>query len=430
MFDVNKIRKDFPILKRKVWDEKPLVYFDNAATTQKPKVVIEALVDYYENYNANIHRGVHKLAEEATAAYEKVRNKVKNFIGADNDSQVIFTRNSTESLNLLANTLGQEFIGPGDEILLSEMEHHSNIIPWYLLRDRKKIKIKFVPINNDYELDYKALENMITNKTKIISITHKSNVLGTVNDIKRISKIVGATGQSPLLIVDAAQSVPHMSINFQDLGCDFLVFSSHKMCGPTGVGVLVGKNSLFEKLPPFLGGGEMIRKVTFEGFTANDLPWKYEAGTPNIADVIAFGAAIDYLQKIGMGNIYKHEQILTEYCIKEIKQFDFLKIFNPTSGIGIVTFSNPVVHPHDIATIIDQYGVAIRAGHHCAQPLMKKLGVQATSRASFYFYNTKEEIDIFIEALVKAFDYFKIGACKELKGDESANRRTGEPAKK
>lgn len=430
MFDINKIRKDFPILKRKVWDEKPLVYFDNAATTQKPKVVIDELVNYYENYNANIHRGVHKLAEEATAAYEKVRNKVKNFIGASDDSQVIFTRNSTESLNLLANILGQEFVNPGDEILLSEMEHHSNIIPWYLLRDKKKIKVKFVPINNYYELDYKALENMITNKTKIISITHKSNVLGTVNDIKKIAGLAKSNGS--IFIVDAAQSVPHLNINYDDLGCDFLVFSSHKMCGPTGVGVLVGKSSLFEKLPPFLGGGEMIRKVTFEGFTANDLPWKYEAGTPNIADVIAFGSAIEYVRRVGIDDIYKHECELTEYLLYKLKQFEFLKLYGPKEvrrRAGIVTFSNPVVHPHDIATIVDQLGIAIRAGHHCAQPLMKKLGVQATARASFYFYNTKEEIDIFIEALIKAFDYFRIGACKGLKENDTANRRGGEPAK-
>ena len=410
MFDPNKIRKDFPILERKIWDGKPLIYFDNAATTQKPKCVIDALVNYYENYNANIHRGVHKLAEEATDAYEKVREKVKVFVGAGTDSDVIFTRNTTESINLLAYSLS-ESLKEGDEILLSEMEHHSNIIPWYLLRDRKKINIKFIPITDTYELDYSALEKLISKKTKIISITHKSNVLGTVNDIKRIKNIVKTHGHASL-IVDAAQSAPHMKIDFNDLGCDFLVFSSHKMCGPTGVGVLIGKKDLLEKMPPFLGGGEMIRKVTFEGFTPNDVPWKFEAGTPNIADVIAFGAAIDYIQKIGLENIYKYEQELTKYCLEKLKEFNFLKIYN--SGVGIVTFSNPVVHPHDIATIVDQYGVAIRAGHHCAQPLMKRLGETATARASFYFYNTKEEIDMFINALQKAFDYFKVGACKEL----------------
>ena len=414
MFDVYKIRKDFKILDRMVWDEKPLVYFDNAATSQKPRVVIDSLINYYENYNANIHRGVHKLAEEATSAYERVRDKVRAFVNCSDNDEVIFTRNTTESINLLAHTLGDSFLKDGNEILLTEMEHHSNIIPWYLLRDRKKIQIKFCPITANYELDYDALEKLATKKTKIISVTHKSNVLGTVNNIKRISELAKRVGA--VLIVDAAQSVPHMDVNFQDLACDFLVFSSHKMCGPTGVGVLVGKKEILEKLPVFLGGGEMIKKVTFDGFTPNDLPWKYEAGTPNIADVIAFGTAIDYLKNIGIKNIYEHELELTKYVLNKLKEFDFLTIYNPPSvGTGIVTISNPLVHPHDIATILDRYGVAVRAGHHCAQPLMKKLGVIATLRASFYFYNTKEEIDIFINALSKAFEYFKIGACKEFK---------------
>ena len=303
MLDTKKIRKDFKILNRKIWAGKTLVYFDNAATTQKPQVVIDSLVNYYENYNANIHRGVHKLAEEATEAYEKVREKVRDFVGATKNDEVIFTRNTTESINLLAYSLG-ESLEEGDEVLISEMEHHSNIIPWYLLRDRKKINVKFVPITENYELDYSALEKLINKKTKIISITHKSNVLGTVNDIKRIAQIAKNNGS--ILIIDAAQSVPHMKVDFQDLGCDFLVFSSHKMCGPTGVGVLVGKKELLEKMPPFLGGGEMIRKVTFEGFTPNDVPWKFEAGTPNIADVIAFGTAIDYIESLGIENIYKY----------------------------------------------------------------------------------------------------------------------------
>ncbi len=416
MFDVNKIRKDFKILERKIWDGKPLVYFDNAATTQKPKIVIDTLVNYYENYNANIHRGVHKLAEEATTAYESVRDKVRQFISADDSTEIIFTRNTTESINLLAYSLGEYLMGEGDEVLLSEMEHHSNLIPWYLLKERKKIQIKFLPITDSYELDYDSLKKIVTKKTKIISITHKSNVLGTVNDIKKISQIASANGS--ILIVDAAQSVPHLSVNFSDLNCDFLAFSSHKMCGPTGVGVLAGKKEILENMPPFMGGGEMIRKVTFDTFSTNDLPWKFEAGTPNIADVIAFGAAIDYIQNIGIENIYNYECQLTEYAIEKLKQFEFLKIYGPKEAkkrAGIITFSNPVVHPHDIATIVDQYGVAIRAGHHCAQPLMKKLGVSSTCRASFYFYNTKEEIDIFIDALKKAFDYFALGACKELK---------------
>ena len=419
MFDIEKIRKDFPLLKRIIWGDKKLVYFDNAATTQKPNVVINALVDYYENINSNIHRGVHKLAEESTIAYENVRLKVRKLLNADSNTEIIFTKNTTESLNLLSYTLG-ESLNEGDEILISEMEHHSNIVPWFILKNRKNISIKFIPITDKYELDYEALSSLVTKKTKIISVTHKSNVLGTVNDIKKISDIAHSAGA--VLIVDAAQSVPHMSINFNEMGCDFIVFSAHKMCGPTGVGVLAGRKELLEKMPPFMGGGEMIRKVTFDGFTTNDLPWKYEAGTPNIADVIAFEKAIDYIQSIGIQNIYDYECELTAYALNSIKQFDFLKLYGPDNvknRAGIITFSNPVVHPHDIATIIDQYGVAIRAGHHCAQPLMKKLGVQATCRASFYFYNTKEEVDIFINALKSAFNYFAVGACKDLVSNES-----------
>lgn len=418
MFDINKIRKDFKILNRKIWDGKPLVYFDNAATTQKPKPVIDALINYYETYNANIHRGVHKLAEEATLAYEDVREKVKKFVNVPDDVEIIFTRNTTESINLLAYSLERCILNEGDEVLLTEMEHHSNIVPWYLLRERKNIQIKFIPITDDYKLDYVAVQRLITKRTKIISLTHKSNVLGTVNDIKKIANL--AKANNSLVIVDAAQSVPHQTVDFKDLGCDFLVFSSHKMCGPTGVGVLIGKKEYLEKMPPFLGGGEMIRKVTFEGFTPNDLPWKYEAGTPNIADVIAFGTAIEYIQNLDIKNICLYENELTNYALDKLKQFDFLKIYN--QGIGIVTFSNPVIHPHDIATIVDKYGVAIRAGHHCAQPLMKRLGVVATCRASFYFYNTKEEVDIFIDALKEAFEYFAVGACKNLRKQEKGNK--------
>ena len=416
MFDVNKIRNDFKILKRKIHGDELLVYLDNAATTQKPNIVIDALVNYYENYNANIHRGAHKLSEEATTEYEKVREKVRKFVKAGDSEEIIFTRNTTESINLLSYTLGEDYLKDGDEVLLSEMEHHSNIVPWFILQQRKNIKVKFAPIDKNHELDYEALEKLITKKTKIVSITHKSNVLGTVNDIKRISLYTKKNGS--LLIVDAAQSSPHMKIDFNDLGADFLVFSSHKMCGPTGVGVLVGRGEILKQLPPFLGGGEMIRKVTFDGFTCNDLPWKYEAGTPNIADVIAFGVAIDYLEKIGLENIYKYEQELTAYAVKRLSEFDFLQILGPKEiekRAGIVTFASPNVHPHDIATIVDQYGVAIRAGHHCAQPLMKKLGLTATARASFYFYNTFSEIDILVDALKKAFEYFEVGACKSLK---------------
>ena len=416
MFDVNKIRKDFPILDRMIWNGKPLVYFDNAATTQKTQIVIDAIVEYYSKYNANIHRGVHKLAEEATNEYEFVREKIKKFVNVAEDAHVIFTRNTTESINLLAYSLGDAFLVPGDEIIISEMEHHSNIVPWYMLKNRKNVNVRFIPITPTYDLNYDELVKLINKKTKIISVVHKSNVLGTVNDIKRISKI--ARDNNIVFIVDCAQSIPHMSVNHSDLGCDFLVFSAHKMCGPTGVGVLIGKTELLNKMPPFLGGGEMIRKVTFDDFTTNDLPWKYEAGTPNIADVIAFGKAIDYILEIGLENIHSYEVKLTEYALKKLKEFNFLQLFGPSQAekrAGIITFSNPVVHPHDVATIIDQSGVAIRAGHHCAQPLMKKLNVTATARASFYFYNTIEEIDIFIQSLKKAFDYFEVGACRDLK---------------
>lgn len=419
MFDVNKIRKDFPVLERKIWDGKPLIYFDNAATTQKPKPVIESLVQYYESYNANIHRGVHKLAEEATNAYENVREKVKSFLNVPEGYEVIFTRNTTESINLLAYCLDECFINQGEEVLLTEMEHHSNIVPWFLLKERKNIKINFIPITQDYKLDYKSFNKIVNKSTKIISVTHKSNVLGTVNNIAEITKI--AKANNSIFIVDAAQSIPHLKINFRNLNCDFLVFSSHKICGPTGVGILIGKKEILEKIPPFLGGGEMIKKVTFDAFTPNDLPWKFEAGTPNIADVIAFGSAIDYVEKIGLENICNYETELTKYALGKLKQFEFLQIYGPQEvkdRAGIITFSNPLIHPHDIATIVDQYGVAIRAGHHCAQPLMQRLNVIATCRASFYFYNTKEEVDVFVDALEKAFNYFKVGACKKLELSE------------
>lgn len=399
MFDINKIREDFPILKREIEPGKPLIYFDNTATTQKPLVVIDALVEYYSKYNANIHRGIHKLAEEATNAYEKVRQKVKSFLNVSDEYEVIFTRNATESLNLLAYSLG-ELLNHDDEVVVSEMEHHSNIIPWHMLNSRKTVNLKFAPITKDYELDYAELEKLITQKTKIVSVAHKSNVLSTVNDISRISKLTKMNNS--IFIVDGAQSMPHLPFNFSELNCDFFVFSSHKMCGPTGVGVLIGKKDLLNKMPPFLGGGEMIDTVNKNGFTCNDLPWKYEAGTPNIADVIGFGVALDYLSKIGLDNIYRHEKELTEYFVDRLSNYDDIKIFTHKDGAGLVTFSHNSIHPNDLSMFLNNYGIAVRAGNHCAQVLHEVLGVTATLRASFYFYNTKEEIDIFFKAFDKS----------------------------
>ncbi len=393
---MNKTREDFPILKRKV-NGKQLVYLDNAATSQKPRQVIGKISDYYENYNANIHRGIHKLSEEATAEYEGARLKVAKFINAG-ANEIVFTKNTTESLNILAYWM-LRILGKGDEIVLSVMEHHSNIVPWQMLSERG-VKIKFADITEDGTLD--DISKHITKKTKIVSIAHVSNVLGTINPVKEITKIAHDAGA--LAIIDGAQSVPHMETDVKKLECDFIAFSSHKMLGPTGVGVLYGRN--LDAVTPLLRGGDMIKEVTLRDARWNDVPWKFEAGTPNIADVIGFGEAVSYLSNTGMDNVRKHETELTKYAAQKLNNIDKLKIYGPKERAGVISFSIDKIHPHDLASILDTEGIAIRSGHMCAQPLMERLGVPALSRASFYLYNTKEEVDKLVEGIEKARKIF------------------------
>ncbi len=401
------VRKDFPILNQ-IIRGKSLIYFDSAATSQKPLSVIEALGTYYKTLNANIHRGIYYLSEESTAAYEKAREKVAQFIGAKEARSIIFTRNTTESLNLVAQAWGRKNVGEGDEILLSEMEHHSNIVPWQLLAHEKGALLKYIPITDDGFLDIDAFEKNVSPRTKILAITHVSNVLGTINDLGPL--IAKAHEVGALVVVDGAQAVPHLKVNVDELKSDFYAFSAHKMLGPTGVGVLYGKTDILEKMPPFLGGGEMIMEVQPQYSTWKELPWKFEAGTTNFADVIAFSKAIEYLEMVGISQIREHEKELTEYALKKMKEMKDIQIFGPSDvekKCGVISFSLLDLHPHDLGTFLDHEGIAIRAGHHCAQILMRRLGVVATARVSFYLYNTKEEIDQFVLVLEKARGYFK-----------------------
>jgi cysteine desulfurase/selenocysteine lyase len=409
--NIEKIRKDFPILKRKVMGGKPLVYLDNAATTQKPLAVIDAIHDYYMNYNSNIHRAVHQLAEEATQAYEDTRVKIAKFINARSTDEIIFTRNTTEAINLVAYSWGRANLKKDDGIVITEIEHHSNIVPWQILTQEKGAKLQYIGVDDDGYLkmrDYKKYLDS-NNKVKLVSISHMSNVLGTITPIDEIIKMAHEKG-IPVL-VDGAQSVPHMPVDVQKLDCEFMAFSAHKMLGPTGVGVLYVKRELLEKMPPFMGGGDMIKEVHKYETRYNDLPYKFEGGTPNIADVIGFAAAIDYLEKIGMGRVREHEIDLTKYALDSISQVKGVTVYgpmNPNDRGGVVSFNIGDIHPHDLATIMNDHGVAIRSGHHCAQVLMERLDVSATSRASFYIYNNKEEIDKFIVALSDARRLFKI----------------------
>lgn len=408
MFDVSKIRQDFPILKRKI-NGKPLVYLDNAATTQKPKQVIDALVDYYSNHNANIHRGIHTLAEEATAMHEKARKKIAKFIGAQSVQEIIFVRNTTEAINLVTYSWGRANLKEGDEVILSESEHHSNIVPWQLLSKEKGVKLRFVSIDEDGYLDLSEYEKFLSKKTKLVSIVHISNVLGTINPVKKIGDMAHEAGA--LFVIDGAQSVPRMPIKISDLACDFLVASSHKMLGPTGIGFLYGRKSLLDEMPPFLGGGDMIREVYLDHSEWNELPYKFEAGTPNIADAIGFGAAIDYLENLGMENIFAHERELTDYALSRLSELSNLSIYGPKTTkdkTGVISFSIKGVHPHDVAQILDREGIAIRSGFHCAMPLHQELKLPATCRASFYVYNTTDEIDKLVEGIEKAKKLFKI----------------------
>jgi len=404
--DVARVRKDFPILERRVYG-KPLVYFDNAATSQKPRQVIDALVRYYENSNANIHRAVHCLGEEATSAYEEAREKVARFINAPSQECVVFTRNTTESINLVAYTWGRQNIREGDEIVLTRMEHHSNLVPWQRLAAEKGATIRYIELNDDQTLSLDGLENLFDSRTRMMAMPHVSNSLGTINPVAKIG--AEARRHGVVFLVDGAQGAPHLPVDVQAIGCDFYAFSSHKMLGPTGVGVLYGRRQLLADMEPFLGGGEMIKKVTYEDATWNDLPWKFEAGTPNIADVIAFGAAIDYLSALGMDNIRQHEMEITDYALRRLSELDRMVIYGPMDVEkrgGVVSFNYGNLHPHDVGTVLDRHGVAIRAGHHCTQPLMRQLGVSGTARASFYLYNTLEEVDVLVEALKAAREFF------------------------
>jgi cysteine desulfurase/selenocysteine lyase len=404
------VRNDFPILKRKVHKDKPLVYLDNAATTQKPIQVIEAISNYYLNYNSNIHRAVHELAEEATAAYETTRDKVAKFINAKNREEIIFVRGTTEAINLVAYAWGRQNVQKDDIIVTTEYEHHSNIVPWQLLVKEKGAKLEYIGVDDNGELILDQLDAYLaTGKVKLVTFSQMSNVLGTITKSEEIIK--KCHKYNVRVLVDGAQSVPHMKVDLQKLDCDFFAFSAHKMLGPTGVGILWARKELLQEMVPFNGGGDMIREVHKYETTWNDLPYKFEAGTPNIADVIGFAAAIDYLEKIGMDKVREHEVDITKYALEKLSQIKGIKIYGPMNTEkrgGVISFNLGDIHPHDLATIIDEDGVAIRSGHHCAQVLMERLDVSATSRASFYIYNTKEEVDVLIKSLNRAKELFKL----------------------
>lgn len=408
--NIENIRNDFPILKRKVHKDKPLVYFDNAATTQKPIQVIDSISNYYLNYNSNIHRAVHELAEEATAAYELTRDKVAKFINVKNREELIFVRGTTEAINLVAYSWGRQNVQKDDIVVTTEYEHHSNIVPWQLLTKEKGAKLEYIGVDDNGELILDQLDTYLdTGKVKLVTFSQMSNVLGTISKTEEMIKKCHQKGVR--VLVDAAQSVPHLKVDIQKLDCDFFAFSAHKMLGPTGVGVLWARKELLENMVPFNSGGDMIREVHKYETTWNDLPYKFEAGTPNIADVIGFSAALDYLDKIGMDKVREHEVELTKYALDKISAVKGIILYGPpdvTKRGGVISFNLGDIHPHDLATIIDEDGIAIRSGHHCAQVLMERLDVSATSRASFYIYNTKEEVDVFIRSLNRARELFRL----------------------
>jgi cysteine desulfurase / selenocysteine lyase len=408
--NIESIRNDFPILKRKVHKDKPLVYLDNAATTQKPIQVIEAISNYYLTYNSNIHRAVHELAEEATLAYETTRDKIAKFVNAKNREEVVFVRGTTEAINLVAYAWGRQNINKDDIIVTTEYEHHSNIVPWQLLAKEKGAKLEYIGVDDNGELILDHLDKYLqTGKVKLVTFSQMSNVLGTITDSEEIVKKAKKYGAR--VLIDGAQSVPHLKVDLQKLDCDFFAFSAHKMLGPTGVGVLWARKELLQDMVPFNGGGDMIREVHKYETTWNDLPYKFEAGTPNIADVIGFAAALDYLDKIGMDKVREHEMELTKYALDKLSQMKGIVLYGPkdvSKRGGVISFNLGDIHPHDLATIIDEDGIAIRSGHHCAQVLMERLDVSATSRASFYIYNTKEEVDVFVKSLNRAKELFKL----------------------
>ncbi len=403
MLDVKNIKNDFPIFKSK---EKNFIYLDSASTSQKPQSVIDSVSSYYDSYSANIHRALYEIGEKATDKYESVREKVRKFMNVPDSHSIIFSSGTTESINLIAYAWGTKNLNKDDHILITEMEHHSNLVPWQLLSSRSNASLDYILLNNDGTLELESLEKKILSKTKIISVSHQSNVFGTINPINKIideAKKVGA-----ITVIDGAQAVPHMKVDIENLGCDFYAFSGHKMLGPTGVGVLIGRKTILEKMDPFMGGGEMINTVTMEKSTWNDVPWKFEAGTPNIAQVIGLGAAIDYIEKIGIENIHQHEQALLKYGLEILSQNENIVLYgNPEIRGAVIPFNVKNVHPHDLAKFLDTDGICIRAGHHCTQPIMNRLGINATARASFYIYNTKNDIEKLAESIKKTADIFK-----------------------
>ncbi|MFZ4411568.1 MAG: cysteine desulfurase [Bacteroidales bacterium] len=404
MLNIDKIREDFPILQQQVYG-KPLVYFDNAATTQKPQCVIDAVVKYYTEANSNIHRGVHFLSQKATLSFENTREVIRKFINAQHAYEIIFTRGTTESINLIAHSFGNKFIGKGDEIMISAMEHHSNIVPWQMICEEKQAILKVIPFHENGELDKAAFETLISDKTRIIAITHVSNALGSINPIKDLIKI--AHSYNIPVMIDGAQGIAHSKVDVMDLDCDFYCFSGHKLYAPMGIGVLYGKQEWLNAMPPYQGGGEMIQTVSFEKTTYNELPYKFEAGTPNVGDVLGLGAALQYIEELGIENIALYEKELLDYASSELLKIEGIRIIGTAQHkAAVVSFLIGSIHPYDAGTIIDRFGVAVRTGHHCAQPLMDIYGIPGTIRASFAFYNTKEEIDVLIKAIYKVKEMF------------------------
>jgi cysteine desulfurase/selenocysteine lyase len=403
--DVEKIRQQFPVLHQQV-NNRDLVYFDNAATSQKPMRVINALTDYYTGYNANIHRGIHTLAEKATKAYEQTREALRDFVNAKSTEEVIFTRGVSESINLVASSYGRAFLNEGDEVIISGLEHHSNIVPWQLILEEKKGKLKVIPITDEGEIDLDAYRKLLSSKTKIVAVNHASNSLGTINPIKEIIKLAHEVGA--VVLIDGAQAGSHLEIDVQALDCDFYCLSSHKMYGPTGTGILYGKKELLEKMPPYQGGGEMIKDVTFEKTTYNDLPYKFEAGTPNIADVVAYRSAIEFIKELGRENIAAHEHELLVYATEKISALPSVRLVGTAKNkVGVLSFVVEGVHPFDIGQMLDARGIAVRTGHHCTQPLMARFGIEGTVRASFAVYNTKKEIDHLADGLARVISFMK-----------------------
>jgi len=404
--DVAALRRDFPILGRRVRG-RPLVYLDNAATTQKPQCVLEAILAYYQNDNANIHRGVHELSERATEAYEAARGKLRRFLNAASTREIIFVRGATEGINLVAQSWGRTAVGPGDEIILSHLEHHSNIVPWQMLRDEKGAVLRVIPVLDDGELDLEAYERMLGPRTKIVAVTHVSNALGTITPVRRIIDMARRWGAA--VLVDGAQAAAHLRVDVRELDCDFYVLSGHKLYGPTGIGVLYGKAERLEAMPPYQGGGDMIESVSFERTTYNALPYKFEAGTPHIAGAVGLGAAVDYLEQIGLEPVAAHERELLDYATQALGEVPGLKILGTApEKAAVVSFTLEGVHPHDVGTVLDQQGIAVRTGHHCAQPVMERFGVPATTRASFAMYNTRDEIDALVAGLLHVREVFAL----------------------